>query len=170
MLSRATVFVLTSFAAAAGLAGAHGAALSAPAASIHMWPPWVSIESPVNPFDPTTRGALLIVHAALRDRAARLMDVTGSAEGIVDGKRQSIPLRFDGTSQPNAFALRRQWPTDGPWILRISLGQTTALVTLDHAGSIASARVLTESSQGTALPRAVGAREIDSTLAELAKR
>lgn len=139
--------------------------------SIVKWPPWISIESPVNPYDPTARGATMLVHATFREGPARLSDVTGSAEGIVGGTRRSIPLRFDTTGQPSVFALRRQWPTEGAWLVRIAVRSTTAIVTLDHAGNVASVRVPTElSNVGDRLPRAVAAKEIDSTLAEVAKR
>jgi len=139
--------------------------------SIVKWPPWISIESPVNPYDPTARGATMLVHTTFREGPARLSDVSGSAEGIVGGARRSISLHFDTTGQPNVFALRRQWPTEGAWLVRIAVRNTTAIVTLDHEGNVASVRVPTELSKvGDRLPRAVAAKEIDSTLAEVAKR
>jgi hypothetical protein len=88
----------------------------------------------------------------------------------VNGARRSITLRFDTTGRPNVFALRRQWPTEGTWLLRIALKQTTAIVTLDQNGGVASVRVPTQLAGGNQIPRIVGAREIDSTLAEAAKR
>ena len=66
--------------------------------------------------------------------------------------------------------MRRQWPSDGTWLLRISLSATTAIVTLDDAGNVTGARVPTESSRGMPLPRAVAAKEIDSTLAAAVRR
>jgi opacity protein-like surface antigen len=134
------------------------------------WPPWLSIESPVNPFDPSTRGAVLLAHATFREGQSQLSDLSGTAEGIVNGARRSITLRFDTTGRPSVFALRRQWPTEGTWLLRIALKQTTAIVTLDQNGGVASVRVPTQLAGGNQIPRIVGAREIDSTLAEAAKR
>jgi len=134
------------------------------------WPPWLSIESPVNPFDPAARGAAFLVHAVFREGQTQLSDLSGTAEGIVDGSRRSITLRFDTTGRPGVFAVRRQWPTDGTWLLRIALQHTTAIVTLDHSRNVASVRVPTELAGGNQIPRAVGPREIDSTLAEAAKR
>jgi hypothetical protein len=134
------------------------------------WPPWLSIESPVNPFDPATRGAALLVHAAFREGPAQLADITGSAEGMVNGVRRTLPLRFAATNQMNVFALSRQWPTDGVWLLRIALRTTTAVVTLDRAGNVASVSVPTELANGTAVPRAVAGKEIDSALAVAARR
>ncbi len=134
------------------------------------WPPWLSIESPVNPFDPTARGAAFLVHAVFGEGQAQLSDLSGTAEGLVDGARRSITLRFDTTGRPGTFAVRRQWPTEGTWLLRIALQQTTAIITLDRGGNVASVRVPTELARGNQLPRPVGAKEIDSTLAEAAKR
>lgn len=134
------------------------------------WPPWLSIEAPVNPFDPATRGAVLLAHATFREGQAQVSDLSGTAEGIVNGRRRSVTLRFDTTGRANVFALRRQWPTEGSWLLRIALKQTTAIVTLDRTGGIASVRVPTELQSGNQIPRLVSAKEIDSTLAEVAKR
>lgn len=142
------------------------ASATAVSATALKWPPWLSIEAPVNPFDADARGAVLLVHAAVREGRTSAADLSGSAEGLVRGARRSLPLRFDATSRPDVYAVRRQWPTEGTWILRITLlRNTTALVTLDDAGNVASTRVPTRISSGTALPRPVGAAEIDSALA-----
>ena len=144
------------------------AAFTAPA--IAKWPPWLSIESPVNPFDPTARGAAFLVHAMMCEGSPQLADISGTAEGIVNGLRRSIPLRFDETGRPGVFAVRRQWPTEGTWLVRVALRSTTAIVTLDQHGNVASARVPTAISSGSELPRSVAAHEIDSTLAAVARR
>ena len=139
--------------------------------SVAMWPPWLSIESPVNPSDPSVRGAAMLVHTALREGPAQLADLTGTAEGIVNGARRSIALRFEATPHPNTFALRRQWPTEGTWVLRISLRTTTAIVSFDRDGTVASVRVPTQlQANGSPIPRAVTDREVDSALTEAAKR
>ena len=139
------------------------AAFAQPA--IAKWPPWLSIETPVNPFDQTTRGAVMLLHARTHDGVVKLSDLTGSAEGIENGRRRSIALRFDATAQPGVFAVRRQWPEGGTWLIRIALERTTAIVTFDSAGNVASVRVPTNLVQGQPIPRAVAAQEIDSTLA-----
>src|SRR4051812_7144597 len=118
-------------------------------------PPWISIEAPVNPYDRTTRGAVLLVHAKFVEGESELADVTGSAEGLVNGARQTVPLRFETTGQQNVYALRRQWPIAGAWLTRINLRATTAIVTFDATGNVASVRVPTQLASGTQLPRAV---------------
>jgi hypothetical protein len=147
------------------------AATTAFSPNVAKWPPWISIESPVNPFDATARGAAMLVHATFREGPSQLSDLSGTAEGLVNGVRRSIRLRFDVTGQPNVFALRRQWPTDGSWLLRINLRTTSALVMLDSDGNVASVSVPTRvAADGTTLPRGVTSKEIDSTLASPAKR
>jgi hypothetical protein len=133
-------------------------------------PAWLSIESPVNPYDQSTRGDVLLVHAVLHTGNTQLTDLTGTAEGLVNGSRRAIGLHFDSTSRPNVFGLRRQWPSEGTWILRISLRETTAIVTFDRTGAVASAIVPTTISSGIALPRAVTRSEVDSALAAAAHR
>lgn len=143
---------------------------ASPATSALEWPPWLSVESPVNPFDPDARGAAMLVHTAFREGRAQLADLSGSAEGLVNGERRTIALRFEATSRPDVFALRRQWPREGAWVLRLSLRTTTAIVTLDGSGEVASVRVPTAVSGGDRLPRAVSRSEIDSVLAVVAAR
>ena len=146
------------------------ASATAASATMLKWPPWLSIEAPVNPFDADARGAVLLVHAAVREGRTSAADLSGSAEGLVRGARRSVPLRFDATSRPDVYAVRRQWPTEGTWLLRITLlRNTTALVSLDDAGNVASTRVPTRMNSGIALPRPVAAAEIDSALAHGAR-
>jgi hypothetical protein len=140
-----------------------GVTAAAPASA--KWPPWLSIEAPVNPFDAATAGAAFLVHAAVRDHTPGLSDLSGSAEGLVAGVRRTIPLSFDATSRPGVFTVRRQWPSEGAWVVRVSLATTTAIVLLDRDGDVAGVRIPTMMAEGRAIPRAVVARDIDSTLA-----
>ncbi|MEP6491497.1 MAG: hypothetical protein ABJF01_02385 [bacterium] len=175
-MSRRTLVptLLATFVIVAGAVATMAVATTAVAApttsTLAKWPPWLSIESPVNPYDPTSRDAAFLVHAMLREGVPKLSDVTGAAEGMVDGKRRTAALHFDTTSRPGVFAVRRQWPSEGTWLLRISLLSTTALVALDHAGNVAGVRLPTMVTSGSVVPRPILAREIDSTLADAAKR
>jgi hypothetical protein len=139
-------------------------------ASVVKWPAWLSIESPVNPFDRDNAGALMLVHAMTREGPAKVADLNGTAQGIVNGARRSVPIRFDTTRQPGIYAVRKQWPSEGTWLVQIALFSTTAIVVIDHQGDVASVRVPTELQKGNQIPRAVAAKEIDSTLAAAARR
>jgi hypothetical protein len=140
------------------------AAATPSTAALRKSPAWLSIESPVSPYDRETRGASFLVHARLVEGAARLGDLSGSAEGLVNGTRRTVPLRFETTANTGTFAVRRQWPAEGVWLVRITLHETTALVSLDAAGNVTSSRVPTQSRGDMPLPRAVPASEIDSIL------
>ena len=46
--------------------------------------------------------------------------VTATAIGMVDGQRRSIPLKLDKLSEPGAYALSRQWPDQGTWVIELA--------------------------------------------------
>jgi hypothetical protein len=133
-------------------------------------PPWISIEVPPNPYDPETRGAYLVVNTFHHGDAVS-HPLTGTAEGLVNGKRQSLKLNFDKTARPGRFALRKQWPGEGPWVLVIRTGeagdsdyQATAIVEIGSNGQLASVKVPTVQRDGWTVPRAVTAQEIEAAL------
>jgi hypothetical protein len=132
-------------------------------------PPWLSVEAPVNPYDSATRDAVFLVRAWAHGNPISATDLSGSAEGLVGGKRQSVALRLDATSRPDVYAVRRQWPAEGSWVVRVTLFRTvTAIVSLDRTGGVANVHVPTQMRSGLALPRPVTAGEIDSVLARTA--
>src|SRR5919108_4975966 len=69
-------------------------ALSLPAFSTALaGPPWIAIEFPANPFDPASRDAFLTVRTYHHGQIMA-KTVTGTAEGVGDGKRQKIELEL----------------------------------------------------------------------------
>ena len=48
-----------------------------------------------------------------------LAKVTATAIGTVNGERREIPLKLDKLSTPGMFALARQWPREGRWVIRV---------------------------------------------------
>jgi hypothetical protein len=137
-------------------------------------PPWISVEYPPSPYDQTTRGAFLLVHAFHHGTPANF-PVLGSAEGVVKGERVSKRLSFERTSRTGVYALRKQWAGDGIWTLVISAKQgptdsVTALVELAPGGEVASVRVPTERRDGWDVPKAVAMRDVDSALRARAAR
>jgi len=44
--------------------------------------------------------------------------VTGEAVGLVDGHQRSIPLDIIALAEPGSFAITRQWPSSGRWVLQ----------------------------------------------------
>ena len=143
------------------------AVLTLAAAAPSFGPPWISIETPPNPHDAATRGAFLVVHT-FHHGTQTASGVTGAAEGIVAGSRKSIPLSFDTTSRRGSYALRKQWPNDGTWMLVINTGGqaqgVTALVDIGTTGDVSRVRVPTRREGQWELPVQVTARDIDAAL------
>ena len=66
-------------------------------------------------------------------------DVSATAEGVVNGKRQSIKIALTRTSQ-GVYAVKQQWPSQGAWVVAIT-GQyngitSSALVELGADGKV----------------------------------
>lgn len=152
-----------------------GALVAAVPAVVIFGPPWISIEYPVNPHDRTTRGAFLLVHA-FQHGTEMNFPVTGTAEGIVDGKRQTVELKFESTSRTGVFALRKQWATEGTWLIAVTVHQSlgddgaTALVEISPAGEVASVRVPVERRDGWSIPKRVTKQDREAALTALATR
>jgi len=64
------------------------------------------------------KNAVLLVRPLACDDAASVV-MTGTAEGIVGGVRQSIPLKLQRLPTPGVHAVSRQWP-DGQWVLNLT--------------------------------------------------
>lgn len=45
--------------------------------------------------------------------------VTATADGVVNGQRQTIRLKVENLSEPGAFAVVRQWPREGAWTVTL---------------------------------------------------
>ncbi|MGQ0715687.1 MAG: hypothetical protein ACT4PJ_18465 [Gemmatimonadaceae bacterium] len=126
-------------------------------------PPWISIEHPPSPYDASTRDAFLLVHT-FHHGTPIVAPVSGTAEGLVDGKRRSVSLKFGGTSRTGVYALNKQWDAEGTWVLFITASQgpdddVTAVVELNGGGQVASVRVPTERRGGYMIPTDVTATE-----------
>src|SRR5690349_21895699 len=156
------------------LAGFAALVAAVPSTAAHRaGPPWISIEYPANPLDPSTRGAYLLVHA-FHHQLPISSPVRGTAEGLVGGERKSIVLRFDSTARPGVYALRKQWSDDGVWSLVISVvphedNIAQALVELGPDG-VTSVRVPTRREREWTIPRPITAQEIEQSLQSRASR
>lgn len=132
--------------------------------------PWISIELPANPMNPSTRDAFLIVHAYYHAKQVGF-HITGHAIGIVHGKRQTLDLALTPTGTPGMYALKRSWPTEGSWVLTLSLGEAsgpTAIVAIGPDGELRSVKVPTQSNGEDRWGRPVTERDIDAALQSVA--
>ena len=133
-------------------------------------PPWIAIEYPVNPHDPNTRGAFCTVrtyhHGDLMD-----FEINGTAEGLVNGKRQSVKLDIRRLPQPGTYAVRWTKPAQGKWALVISTAReghymASALIDVDARGQVASVKVPSDPIEGGRwqVPRKVASAEVEALL------
>ena len=133
-------------------------------------PPWISIEYPANPHDRSNTGTMLYVHVFHHAQPVAY-PIEGTAEGLVNGERRTIKLKFTDTARPAVYGLSRQWPTDGVWtlVIKMSRGENgedgaTAVVELGTDGEIASVRVPTRQQGQWTIPVGVSMTEIDNAL------
>jgi hypothetical protein len=59
-----------------------------------------------------------------------VLDPWAIAEGVVDGKRQSVLIRLKPTSEHGVYRFTRTWPKEGQWMIRLSLGHPPAAATV----------------------------------------
>lgn len=114
------------------------------AAAVLLCPPQISIERPADTTAGDLRGAFLLVTARHGCHPGPLT-LSGSAVGLVDGARRSIALELVATANPDVYAVRRQWSTEGVWVLRFVVdeggGHVTALVGINRSGDVTTVRV-----------------------------
>lgn len=148
------------------------AILLASAAPASAGPPWISVEYPANPFDQMTRGALALVHTYHHGRLVPFT-MTGTAEGLVSGRRRSIPLALRPTSQAGVYAVQGELPQEGVWVLVVNLTDREAhvaasvLVVVDERGELTGIRVPQEAELAEGrwvIPRMATEEDIDSLL------
>ncbi|MES2179898.1 MAG: hypothetical protein V4550_18700 [Gemmatimonadota bacterium] len=84
-------------------------------------PPWLTVE-----FRPNFPGFMLI--RTLHHGDPLPLPLTGTAEGLVNGERRSVPLTFTLTEKPNGYTVNKTWGDEGVWVLNIA-------ATGDHLGA-----------------------------------
>jgi len=137
------------------------AALLVAVSSALAGPPWLTVE--IRPHG----DVLLLVHTFHHGTPAPI-PLSGSAEGLVSGRRVSVPLRFESTSDPTAFAVARTWGSDGVWVVNIASngehGGAGAVVGLDREGEAAFVRF---PRRHDGVSRPATPREVDAMLRAL---
>ena len=131
-------------------------------------PPWISIEYPPNRLDGETRGALALVRIYHHENAGQF-PVEGTAEGIVDGERVSLPLEFTPVGDEGVWAAWGKIPEDGNWVLAIhgtdgvSNAEVSILAALADGNEEISFVKVPRSRQGN-WPRAATDSDVESML------
>ncbi len=132
----------------------------------------LAIGSPVAASLPETENSPTQVRkvkdAAFAVRAENCADpakaqITGTAEGLVNGARQSVALRLIPATGPGVYLVSREWASQGVWVVNLSGvcagAKAGALVPIGSNGYIR------ESSKF--FPRLVTEGEIDALLKSL---
>jgi hypothetical protein len=131
-------------------------------------PPWIAIELPASPFSSLPRDALLLVRAYHHFTPITAL-VSGTADGLVNGERRSLPLEITPTDITGLYVVRRQWPREGVWVLRITAdgghGRVTAVVGIGASGEVNLVRVPTGVGS---MPRPASDAEVGAMLHALA--
>jgi hypothetical protein len=98
-------------------------------------------------------------------------DITGTAEGLVNGKRQSVRLDIKRLPQAGMYAVRWQKPAQGEWALVISTARdghfmASALIDVDSRGRVASVSVPSKATENGrwSVPQQVASSELDALL------
>jgi hypothetical protein len=135
-------------------------------------PPWLSVEMPGDPTNQSSHGAVLLLHAYSCGQPFAAT-VTGTAEGLVAGDRRTIPLTLEPTGETGVYAVKKQWPSEGTWVLAFTMderGKVSTVVTLGPNGGVemtegrlpAEATVRAASIQ--VVPRIVTSTDVDKVL------
>lgn len=66
-----------------------------------------------------TQHAVLIVRSYACSHPEKT-SITAKAEGIVNGKRETVPLKLIPLGSPGTYVVRRQWPAEGRWVVTLS--------------------------------------------------
>jgi hypothetical protein len=106
----------------------------------------LSVETPI---DGQLKEAVLIARTFGCHQPADAK-LSASAEGFVNGNRQSLPLELRSIGS-GVYAIKKQWPSDGKWVLTITgkyNGMTSSvLVELGPNGNVLPGTRLQEGSQ-----------------------
>jgi hypothetical protein len=98
----------------------------------------LQVGPPVAGNAPLAKNAVFVVRPGdCPDPAAA--QITARAEGLVDGRRRTVPLSINALPTPGVHAVKKEWPDDGAWIVNVVVacaGKTSgALVTLGPKNS-----------------------------------
>lgn len=70
-------------------------------------------------FKKTDKKLIVAVRAVVCQDLANVR-ITGTAEGVVAGKRQSLPVTLAAVEPAEAvYAIHQQWPQEGAWLLHL---------------------------------------------------
>lgn len=99
---------------------------------------WLQFQTANANAEAKAKHAVLVVRPAGCHNPERAK-VKGTAEGLVDGQRRSIPLTLIPLSEPGTYAVAQTWPDTGNWVLSFSAeadGRQTGAIAAATSGGI----------------------------------
>ncbi len=103
------------------------AVLAASALQVQAGGFWLTLGNPEASPEVRAKGAAIMVKATGCHEPEKA-EVTGTAIGIVDGQRKTIPLKLLPLDTPGLYAVTQQWPGEGRWVLQF-VGKDTGRIT-----------------------------------------
>ena len=130
---------------------------------------WLTLERPGN-----ESGAAAVVRV-IGCRNPQDAQVAGSAEGVVRGKRETIPLKLRSTGRTGVYEIERPVLESGAWVFAVTARMekllTSELAPIAADGKIAPvAERSTVEKPGRYAYRAILPADIDAALARLAQQ
>jgi hypothetical protein len=110
--------------------------------------------------------AAMVVRSRLCEDEASVQ-IVATAEGIVNGTRQSVALRLVALPTPGVHAVQQQWPDSGDWVVHLRGTCPATKAVTSTLVPIAKTGLLREKTQ--LLPQAATRAQVDAALADLAR-
>lgn len=92
------------------------------AGSLYAGGLWLEFGHPKASHEANAKDAVLIVRPTGCHQPEKAK-VEGTAEGLVNGKRQSLPLTLVPLSQPGMYAVKFERPKEGAWVLSLAASE-----------------------------------------------
>lgn len=131
---------------------------------------YVSAESPDSETASKVPGAVLVVRPFGCHNPSDAV-IRATAEGIAQGKRQTISLELVHVST-GVYAIKQQWPAQGSWVISINgkySGATRSLLVVP-GGAYKSGVKGDKATAKLKLDRDITSEEIDSTLKSMSTK
>ena len=132
----------------------------------------VEIGSPValgvNKFFKKTDKKLIVAVRAVVCQDLATVRITGTAEGLVAGKRQSLPVTLTAVEPAEAvYAIHQQWPEDGAWVLHLKGACANPKAEASTLVAVSKGTFIREKSE--VLREPATRKQVDDALAALAR-
>ena len=122
-----------------------------------------TIGNPVAAQDFRAKGAAFVFRT---EGCSQSPTVTGTAEGLTNQRRSSVALSMAALTAPGVYAVNRNWPVEGYWV--VNLVGTCGTATAGAIVAVGPQGLIRELS--TFFARPASAAEVDKVLATLSSR